>query len=291
MYKYSKKSLPKTTFELIIDIQKSAIKKEYDGAFEKLLGELEVEGFRKGKVPKKIGEKHVKKEDIYKNVIQSLIPRIYEEIVKKEDIKPITNPKIELTKAKDDEDWQIKLTVASRPDVKLPDLKKISSDVKGNSKKEDIWVPGKDVKTPTDTQEGERQKQKMLNALLEALLKKSSVEIPDLLIDAELEQRLASTLDEIQKIGLTVDAYLKSKNTTMDELKAKLRKEIDETYKVEFILNEIADKQSIQVEQSDLDKIFENIKDEKEKVSAKQNAYFYASIIRKQKTLDYLLNL
>jgi len=47
----------------------------------------------------------------------------------------------------------------------------------------------------------------------------------------------------------------------------------------------------INVEKEDLDKLFANIKDEKEKEQARQNAYFYASILRKQKTLDLLLNL
>lgn len=291
MYTYTKKTLPKNTFELIIDIKKALIIEEYEKAFNKLLPELQIEGFRKGKVPKKIGEKHIKKEDIYKEVIQSVIPRIYEEIVKKEDLKPIINPKIELTKAKENEDWQIKLAVAVRPTVKLPDLKKTASDAKGNVKKDDIWVPGKDNKKEPNDQEKERQKQKTLNALLESLIQKTNVEIPDLLIQAELDNRLANLLDEIQKIGLTVEAYMKSKNTTMDDLKARFKKEIEDTYKIEFILSEIADENNIQVEQSDLDKIFNNIKDDKEKLAAKQNAYFYASVIRKQKTLDYLLNL
>ena len=242
-------------------------------------------------MPANIGKKHIKQDDIYKEAIQSIIPGIYEEIVKKEDIKPIINPKIELTKAKEDEDWEVKFAVAVKPDFQLPDLKKIATEVKGNAKKDEIWVPGKDQKKEPEKEDLERQKQKTLNALLEAFLARTKIEIPDLLIEAELEHKLTALLDEVQKIGLTVDGYLKSKNITMEDLKAKYRREIDETYRVEFILNEIADKNNIQVEQSDLEKVFANIKDEKEKTTAKQNSYFYASIIRKQKTLEYLLNL
>ncbi len=291
MYTYTKKLLPKSSIELIVDIKKEFIKKEYEKGFNKLLAELEIEGFRKGKVPGAIGKKHIKADDIYKEAIQSIIPGIYEEIVKKEDIKPIINPKIELTKAKEDEDWEVKFAVAVKPDFQLPDLKKIASDVKGNAKKDEIWVPGKDPKKEPDKEDLERKKQKTLNAFLTAFITKIKIEIPDLLIEAELEHKLTALLDEVQKIGLTVDGYLKSKNITMEDLKAKYRREIDETYKIEFILNEIADKNNIQVEQEDLEKIFANIKDEKEKNTAKQNSYFYASIIRKQKTLEYLLNL
>ena len=291
MYTYSKKVLPKSSIELVVDIKKEFIKKEYDKAFNKLLESLQIEGFRKGKVPADIGKKHIKGEEIYKEAIQSIIPGIYEEIVKKEDIKPIINPKIELTKAKENEDWQVKFNIAIKPVFKLPDLKKIASDVKGNAKKDEIWVPGKDPKSEPEKEDAERKKQKTLNALLEAMITKTKIEIPDLLIEAELEHKLTGLLDEVQKIGLTIDGYLKSKNTNMDDLKAKYRHEIDETYRVEFILNEIADLNNIQVDQVDLDKIFENIEDEKAKQTALQNSYFYASVVRKQKTLEYLLNL
>ena len=62
-------------------------------------------------------------------------------------------------------------------------------------------------------------------------------------------------------------------------------------HKIEFILGEIADKEGIKVEKSDLDKLFLNIKDEKERKMAETNGYYYASILRKQKTLDFLTSL
>ena len=41
MYKYIKKLLPKNSIELVVDIKKEFIKKEYDKAFDKLLAEPE----------------------------------------------------------------------------------------------------------------------------------------------------------------------------------------------------------------------------------------------------------
>ena len=77
----------------------------------------------------------------------------------------------------------------------------------------------------------------------------------------------------------------------MDTLKAQFKKETEDTYKLEFVLAEIADKENLKVEQADLDKLFVNIKDENEKKKAIQNSYYYATILRKQKTLDYLISL
>ena len=77
----------------------------------------------------------------------------------------------------------------------------------------------------------------------------------------------------------------------MESLKTQFRKETEDTYKLEFVLSEIADKENIKIEKTDLDKLFVNIKDEKERKKAEQNSYYYATILRKQKTLDYLISL
>ena len=287
MYSYKKNLLPKNTVELIIDIPKQEIKSAYQKAFLSLQKELTLPGFRKGSVPKEMAEKNIKKEKVYEKLIADLIPKIYEEIIKKENLTPLSLPKIELLKAKEEEDWQIKITLAQKPTVDLKNLKQIVQKVKAEQKKEDIWVPGK---TQKEKENQEVKNQKLLNLILNALLKEISCEISDILIEEELNQRLASLLDDIKKIGLTVDAYLKSKNLTVEQLKEQYRKEIEETYKLEFILLAIADKENITVEKQDLEKIFVNLSPEERK-KAEENSYFYASILRKQKILDFLINL
>jgi trigger factor len=287
MYSYKKNLLPKNTVELIIDIPKQEIKNAYQKAFLSLQKELTLPGFRKGSVPKELAEKNIKKEKVYEKLIADLIPRIYEEIIKKENLTPLSLPKIELLKAKEEEDWQIKITLAQKPTVDLKNLKTIIQKIKAEQKKEEIWVPGK---TQEEKENQEVKNQKFLNLILNALLKEIPCEISDLLIEEELNHRLASLLDDIKKIGLTVDAYLKSRNLTVEQLKEQYRKEIEETYKLEFILLAIADKENITVEKQDLEKIFVNLSPEERK-KAEENSYFYASILRKQKTLDYLLNL
>jgi len=286
MYSYKKEKLPKSTVQLIVDVPKADIKKEEEEAFIRLQQKLTVEGFRQGKVPKVIAEKHIQKDDLYQELAQKMISRIYQEVLAKENLKPIISPKVDLVKAKEGEDWQIKITIAEKPVITLGDYKIIIKDAKSKIAKTNIWVPGKDkeAKKPED-------KNGLLNEILTALLKETKLEISDLVVDEEINHRLTHLIDEIQKIGLSTENYLKSKNLTMDSLKAQFRKEAEDTYKLEFILAEIADKENLKVEQVDLDKLFINIKDEKERKIAQQNSYYYATILRKQKTLDYLISL
>ena len=287
MYNYKKEKLPKNTTQLVVDVPKADIKKEEEEAFIRLQQKLTVEGFRQGKVPKTIAEKHIHKDDLYQELAQKMISRIYQELLAKEGLRPIISPKVDLVKAKEGEDWQIKITVAEKPTITLGDYKKVIKEVKSKVQKSNIWVPGKDKQE----KKPEEDKNKLLNEVLTALLNQAKIEVSDLVIEEEINHRLTHLIDEIQKIGLTTENYLKSKNLTMDSLKAQFRKETEDTYKLEFILAEIADKENLKVEQADLDKLFVNIKDEKERNMAKQNSYYYATILRKQKTLDYLISL
>ena len=282
MYSYKKNTLPKNTIEFLIDIPKEEIDNAYKKAFESLKKDLVIPGFRKGTVPEKLAEKNIEKEKVYEKLINEVIPKIYQEIIKKENLTPITSPKIDLKKAKEGEDWQIKITIAQKPTIELKNLKTIIHKIKAEQKKDDIWIPGKDQK---EKENEEVKKQKLLNLILNGILKEIDCEISDLIIEQELNYRLASLLDDIKKIGLTIEAYLESKNLTIEQLKEQYRKEIEETYKLEF-----ADKENITVEKQDLEKIFNRLSPE-EKKKAEENSYFYASILRKQKTLDYLISL
>jgi len=95
MYSYKRKNLPKNTVELSIVSPWKDIKIEYDLAFEELKKNMKSEGFRKGKVPKEIAEKKIPKSDVYDKLIRTYLTKVYGEIVKKEEMKPIISPKLE----------------------------------------------------------------------------------------------------------------------------------------------------------------------------------------------------
>lgn len=292
MYTYKLKKLAKNTVEIVVDIPKTTVGQEYEQTFIKLQKNLTIAGFRTGKVPKTIAEKHLKKDLIYQELLKDLVSKIYEEIIKKENLKPVITPKIELIKAKEKDDWQIKISLAEKPIVELGNYKEIIEKIKSEQKKADIWIPGKSGGDKTQAkQDSNKNKQELLNKILGALLKEAKFEISDLIIEEELNRRLTQLVDDVRKLGLSMESYLKSKNLTQDDLRNKYKKEIIDTYKLEFILNDLADKEQIKVEETDLEKLFNSVTDPKEKEAVKKNSYFYASILRKQKTLDYLIGM
>lgn len=284
------KKQPKSTIEINVKLAWSEVQEAYKTSFLTLHSQFEMVGFRKGKVPMELAEKNIDKDKVYSHLIREIMPKIYENIVKKEDLHPILSPKIELVKAKENEDWELKITVAEKPEVKLKDYKKKVQEAKKGLKADDIWVPGKEEQKDPN-KDANQKKEKSLNVSLEAVLAECECELPPLLIEEELDRRLTQMVDDVQKIGLTMEKYLQTRNLTLETVKERLTKEITDMYKLEFILQAIADAEKLEVKQEDLQALFSNIKEERDRKAAEANAYFYASVLRKQKALDFIIGL
>lgn len=268
----------------------SEIEEKFEVTLKKIAEETEIEGFRKGKAPIDIVRKTTSKEKVYDQLIQDMIPGIYNDAVKMDNLRPFISPKIELKSAKENEDWIIELSIALEPSVKIPDYKKIVEEVRGNSKKDDIWVPGKDATEDADAK-GVEKKEKFLNNVLKKLMDDTKIEMSQMLIDEEVKIRLSRLVDDVRKIGLTIEAYLKSRDTSQEKLQEELVQDIMNTYKLEYALNQIGDAENISVEKSDVDALLEGIKDPQERAKAEQNSYVYTMMLRKQKIIDFLSGL
>ncbi|MBP9797595.1 hypothetical protein KBC70_00420 [Candidatus Woesebacteria bacterium] len=266
------------------------IEEKFEITLQKIAQETEIEGFRKGKAPIDIVRKTTSKEKVYDELIQGMIPGIYNDAVKMDNLRPFISPKIELKSAKENEDWIIELSIALEPSVDIPDYKKIVEDVRANSKKDDIWVPGKDATEDADAKVVEK-KEKFLNDVLKKLMDDTKIEMSQMLIDEEVKIRLSRLVDDVRKIGLTIEAYLKSRDTSQEKLQEELVQDIMNTYKLEYALNQIGDKENITVAKSDVDALLEGIKDPQERAKAEQNAYVYTMMLRKQKIIDFLSGL
>lgn len=291
MTKHSIKKLPKQTLEITLEIPWETIEKEYEKAFVKMMEDLTVEGFRKGKAPRSVAEKNMAKDRVYDTMIRNYLPIQYEEIVKKEDLKPIYQPKIELVKAKEKETWEVRFLVPQKPEVNLKGYKEAVKKAKEDARKPEIWTPGKDKEEKPAEGTAAQKKEMTIQAALNALVDTVKVEISDVILDEEVNTRVMKLVEDLQKMGVGVDQYVTSRGTTVEKLKEQFRKEIEETYKIEFILSEIAEAEKLTVEQADLEKFMGNLKDEKDRKAFMQNAYYYASLLRKQKVLEHLANV
>jgi len=276
------------TITLTVSIPKKTIDEAYQKKVEEFVQNLELKGFRKGKVPRDVALKNLDKSKVYEEVIKTVIPASYIEALKEHNLSPILQPEIKLAKAKEGEDWQFTAKTCEKPRVNLGDYKAEVQKIQGELKKDQIWVPGKPEKEKEDPQ---KVRERKLALALEALLKSAKAAIPEIILETEITQRMTKLVDELNKLGLTVDKYLQTKGKTAEQFQAETRAEIEKNYKLEFVLEELADSESITVSAEDLKKVLAEIKDPKEKDALEKQRYYLASLLRRQKTLDKLLSL
>jgi len=268
--------LPDNTIKLTITIPKDLVKKTWETVVLETAKQANLPGFRKGKAPKKLVEENIDTEKVREEVLKKLLPQTYVEAVKEHKLTPIINPKVHVEELSEDKDWQYTATTCESPSV---DLGKYKDNVQKITAKGKIVIPGKEPQTPN------------FDEVVKALLDSVSVTIPSVLSDQEVDRLLATTLDEIKSLGLTLEQYLASTKRTAQNLRDEYRKKAENDIKLEFVLQKIAEVEHIAVEEKEIDEAIRKAKDETERKSMEANRYFLASILRQQKTLDFLKNL
>ncbi len=264
------------TITLKITVPWTTVEEARTKVVDALIKEVTVPGFRKGTAPKNIAETHLKKEAVQEEVLKEVLGKAYNEAVKEQKITPIITPRVHVETFEDGTDLVFSAEVCEAPDVTLGDYKDAVSKVTAKSK---IAVPGKEDTKPN------------VNEVLEAVASSSQVEIPKVLYEQEAQRLLSQTLDELKSLGLTLEQYLNSRGKTAEDMKTESENRAKKDLALEFVLRKIADTQNITVEKTDIDEALAGIQDENQKQQLLQNPYFLASIIRQQKTLDYLAKL
>ncbi|MCJ7740452.1 hypothetical protein MUP32_04005, partial [Candidatus Microgenomates bacterium] len=186
--------------------------------------------------------------------------------------------------AKENEEWVVKATIALRPKVTLKSYKEKIKEAKKPKAK--IWTPGE----PKENESTETKKPD-LDLIINTLLTEAEVEISDLMISEEANRLLADLLDQVRKLGMTVEQYLLAKGKTTEQLRAEYAIQASKNLSVEFILAEIADLEKITVGNEDIEKLLEKVEKPEEKEKLRKDSYYLAHLIRQQKTLDFLYNL
>lgn len=287
----ARQNLPDGTIKLTVTIPQKRVEEIREQELTAVLKGVEVPGFRKGKAPKKLAEEKVDKEKLQQRVINRLIPETYQEVIKKESLRPIVLPKIRLISAQENQNWQIEIQTCEAPEVKLGNYKEEIKKINAAGK---IWTPGttETKKKKGDVETKEERLQKILDVLLSHEAGQSiKLEIPALLIENELNRRLAALINKTEKLGITLEQYLTSIGQTIEILKENYKKASESFWKLELILNKITDEEKIAVEQEEIEKLINQGKDEKEKQALATQRYFLAQMLRRQKTLDFLLSL
>lgn len=116
--KVSAQKLPESQVLLEIEVDPDQMEKSLDLAYKKLVQKVNVPGFRKGKTPRNMLERHIGRGRLLEEAIDIVIPEAYNKALEDEDIDAIDQPKIEIVNP---EPLSFKATVPIRPNIDLGD--------------------------------------------------------------------------------------------------------------------------------------------------------------------------
>ncbi len=110
---------------LTITVSAERFDEALDQAFKKVVKDVSIPGFRKGRVPRKIFESRFGVEALYQDAVDFILPDAYTEAVEQTDIFPVDQPKIDIEEIEKGKDLVFVCEVTVKPEVELGEYKGI----------------------------------------------------------------------------------------------------------------------------------------------------------------------
>jgi trigger factor len=367
-------TLSPTRAKLTVEVPFEELKPSLDAAYQKIAKQINVPGFRRGKVPPQVIDRQVGRGVVLDEAVNDVLPKAYTEALQENNLTPLAQPEIEVTKLDDAEGLGFTAEVDVLPEFEIPaydgleasveDLEVTDEDVEeqvqalrerfgtlteverpaadgdfvtidlaatkdgepvegaeisgfsyqvgkggmidgldealvglsagesktftsqlvnGDAVGEDVDVavtvsqvqeqelPELDDDFAQDASEfdtltelkddirerltrGKRLEQAAAarDAVLEALLEKVEIPLPESLVTEELNSRRQSVEQQLAFAGMTLQKYLEDEGQTQEEFEADLERRVRDAIAAQFILDEIANKEELGVDQGEL---------------------------------------
>ena len=117
-----KKDTKKNVHEVVIKIDGEAWSKALDQVFKKKQKTAKVDGFRKGKVPRDIYEKHFGKESLFIDAADSVLQDAYTKAMEESKLVPVVQPSVDL-KSLSEDGVEFTFKIITKPEVKVKKYK------------------------------------------------------------------------------------------------------------------------------------------------------------------------
>lgn len=153
------KERSESTVKLKIKIEIEQFEKFIGEATDELGKDLEIKGFRKGNVPADMTEERVGKENLLQKAAQLAIEDKYEQIVTKEDIQAVGQPRIKILKLAEDNPLELEMEIPVLPEIELPAYKKIAAEVE----RQEVSVPDQEYQQALNRLRKSRAKMKRVD--------------------------------------------------------------------------------------------------------------------------------
>ena len=312
--KVTVKKLPKSEVEIEGELEADVFESYFAKALKKLGENLEVDGFRKGKVPEAVMLSKIPEISILEEMAQMALSEYYPKIIEEEKIDAISRPDISITKLARNNPLGFKIKTAVIPSIKLSDYRKISKKIIEDvtDAEKNVVVSDEDVESTImdirksrapkvhmadhEHKEGEephehpepelpefndefvqalgpfkdvadfkdklkvniklekenQAKERTRLKIIEKIVDESEMDLPEILVEIELDKILYRMESDITQMGLKFEDYLTHLNKTKEDLRKEFRTDAEKKAKLALILNKIAKVEKITADEEQI---------------------------------------
>ncbi|MDO7869060.1 trigger factor [Nocardioides jiangxiensis] len=132
-------TLNPTRVKLTVEVPFEELKPSLDAAYKKVAAQVNIPGFRKGKVPQAVLDRQGYRGFALDEAVNAVLPKAYGEALQDNNLEPLGQPEIEVTKFEDNEALEFTAEVDVKPEITLPAYDGLEAEV------EDITLTDEDV--------------------------------------------------------------------------------------------------------------------------------------------------
>jgi trigger factor len=143
------------------------------------------------------------------------------------------------------------------------------------------------VKEGLDSEKRREAQEKKRIAVMEALVEKSTIEIPNLLTDGELAKMIANFKQDVEQAGMKFEDYLKQVSKTEEDLKKEWRPTAEKKAKFQLILNKIATDEKIEPAEDQVQKELEHLKKQYKDADESRARIYIETMLMNEKVFEF----
>lgn len=267
--KVETKKIESNKMQLDIQVPAETVKQKFNEIYEKIGKEAKIPGFRPGKAPRDVLEKH-HSQLAREEVIKDIIPQAYKDSLEKEKIDAIDLPQISEVKLEANV-LSFKALVEMRPEIGLKDYKKVRlvhkkvavspeevdkaiENLKQAHKLDAVdekfakrlgYKTVEEMRSSIEkqlfVQKENNLRYQLQEDLIKQILSKVNFKAPQSLVERQLEELVYQAKNQLAKRGATKEQI----EAHDDKLRKELRADAENQVRTYLVLEEIAKKENI----------------------------------------------
>jgi len=131
-------------------------------------------------------------------------------------------------------------------------------------------------------------KEKRRIAIIEAILAKTTIPLPAILVDAESEKLMERLKSDIARTGAKLEDYFAHIGKSEDEVKKEMRPSAERNAKMQLVLNAIAEKENIMPDEEKMKHEVTHLKSHYPKADERALAVHVATVLTNEAVLTFL---